>query len=168
MVTQFNTIFGHFTASMFVMTSGTKSNWNLFIGPLKSIAKLTSSTLRGRGVSLYYNYFSLYPHTVEKLNEHRNYNEFSSNKVFTQSYSLGTNLLQKFRFSRHFLYTSLFQIWNSGEPNAKHSTQCCPSWKGICGALWSPDCKHHSFWWDSSILSPGFPCLSHRVPKTLR
>lgn len=65
-VTQY-TISGHFATSMFAMTSGTKPN----ITPLKSTAKLISSTPREEvGVHIMIDFHSI-PHTVEQLNEHR-------------------------------------------------------------------------------------------------
>lgn len=152
-MTQFNTVFGHFSTSTFAMTSGTKSP--LILLPWNRQQNWLHQPQEEEAVV----YFMIVFHStsiVEKLNEYRNYNEFCSHEVFKQFYSLCPNLMHKFRFYKHFLHTNLWRIWNSGDPNAKCSTQCCPSLEGICGAPWSPGCGHWSFQYKSPIISPGF------------
>lgn len=158
-VTQFNTIFGHFSTSMIARTACTKSdnqqqNW---LHPPQE-----------EEVAVYFMIvFHSTPHTVEKLNEHRNYLSFARIKYLHNS-TLCAQIYCINSDYRCFLHTNLWWIWNSVESNAKHSTRCCPSWEGICGAPCSPGCGHCSFWYESPIISSCFPCLWHRMPKTMR
>lgn len=75
-----------------------------YITPLKTIAKLTSST--PRVVSITAGFHSTLC-ILEKLNEQRNYNEFCSSEDFTQFYSLCPNLLHKFKFITDIIYTQI-------------------------------------------------------------
>lgn len=91
------------------------------ITPLKTIAKLTSSTPREVAITAA---FHSTLRTVERLNEQRNHNEFCSPEDFTPFYSSCPNLLHKFKFITDIFCT---QICDGCEIVANQMQSIAPS-----------------------------------------